>query len=628
MTGFAPPSGPAPVDRTEELIRAMLAGRADSQAPPWLLGRTMGAVAAAPRAAGGRPGARFRVGRPSGIGLVAALAAMFVVAVLGGGLVALELLGSPASPPDAPAVVVGPASGAWSSTAPAEPSPVTEPTAPPMAGASADPTTLQPDSLAIVTKAGNSLRVRSAPGTTASSIQYSPTLPSGTRLLVLDGPVAADGFDWYAVLTDGEPIRLYGWVAAGAKGMDWIKPVASECWGSLDAATVASLSRIDLLTCYHDEAVTVRGRWRPLKPGESDVEPCDWRDFKGECNPREAWLLYPSARITFATGDGGSAAIDVAVPEELRGRLEAVPHDAVLTATIAMDAPQARSCAVGEPGGGSLPRAADHAVAACRVRYVLQDLDWTDGKVRATSMAQVTAESLPVRTTPDAGAAIAGRVLHSGDTVYVAEGPTRFGTSSWYAVLWEDKDSVYGWVPATVKGHATLKPGAVDCASMADWPSFHALDPWEALACFGDRRVDVDMWVQMTKPYPDVSVSCQLMWARKATSSAPGKPSVGEVPCVATPTWLASVTGLQGRRPGEIESRLAYDPSTVDAGALGPAPQWRRVTGSFMNPASDQCRVVNQATGENLVPPEEAKIYCQAVFVVTGIGPPAGPEPE
>ena len=61
------------------------------------------------------------------------------------------------------------------------------------------------------------LRVRSQPRVADNSLKYEPLLPTGTELLVIDGPVHASGYDWYRVA----PVSLTlsggatdGWVAA------------------------------------------------------------------------------------------------------------------------------------------------------------------------------------------------------------------------------------------------------------------------------------------------------------------------------------------------------------------------------------------------------------------------------
>jgi hypothetical protein len=59
------------------------------------------------------------------------------------------------------------------------------------------------------------LRVRSGPGLTYATLS---TMADGSRLRVLDGPEAADGYQWWKVQAeDGQE----GWVAG-----DWLSPVA------------------------------------------------------------------------------------------------------------------------------------------------------------------------------------------------------------------------------------------------------------------------------------------------------------------------------------------------------------------------------------------------------------------
>lgn len=624
-----PKPGPPPVDWTEELLRAMLDRRASKPVPDWLEARTMQAFAASPQTRTGDSGrSADRRPRPDRL-VAAALAGILALGVLGAGILAAGLPGSLSSPSPASGMADGPPLATPAGEASAGPSLPSGSATPPMTGEEQFLGPLGPDTLAVVTPDGGPLRVRLAPGLSSEAV--TPALPTGTRLLVLGGPVAADGYDWYEILTGGKDwneaiedtvnIRRYGWVAAAdLDGATWIKPTGPRCWPSLNAAALATISRIDVLTCYHDTAFTIQGRWREIPRAKALVNPCGWIR-PAPCNPREEWLLYPYARISYQTDDGTEGEVDVSVPDELLGRLQEVPHDATFTATIAMDQPEARSCAVGDPGDGSPPLVVNRAVATCRVRYVLQDLSWNDGVLRTNSLAKVAVDRLRVQTEPGPDKNEAGRALRAGDHVYVAEGPRVVDGTDWYAVLWEDVNSVYGWVPAATKSRPTLVPHPVECPGMADWAAFYALGPWERLACFGGRPVSVDMWVRMTKPRLDTSLVCTY-WKVKASAKVTG------VPCLAQPEWLAGITGLQGRRPGDLEVRLSYDPATVDVASLGADTHWRRVTGSFMHPAADECRAVDQATGSDLVTPEEAGLYCDAVFVVTAIEPAAGPEPE
>jgi hypothetical protein len=96
------------------------------------------------------------------------------------------------------------------------------------------PGALAPDGIAEVVT--SDLVVRSLPEISEESIIDPVRLSDGKLLFVLDGPVTADGHDWYRVapfdvplsdIADGSP-RL-GWVAAAGDGEEWIAPWAGGC---------------------------------------------------------------------------------------------------------------------------------------------------------------------------------------------------------------------------------------------------------------------------------------------------------------------------------------------------------------------------------------------------------------
>ena len=103
----------------------------------------------------------------------------------------------PTPKPTLPAVVVAPSASPEASPSNEAPESPAAPTgAPEPTPASAR---LAKDTIAVVTKAGDGLRVRTAPGVGADSKKLKPLLNAGARMLVVDGPVAADGYDWYEV---------------------------------------------------------------------------------------------------------------------------------------------------------------------------------------------------------------------------------------------------------------------------------------------------------------------------------------------------------------------------------------------------------------------------------------------
>lgn len=126
------------------------------------------------------------------------------------------------------------------------------------------------------------LVVRSAPGTGPDSEVYTPSLSLPQRLYVLDGPVAAGGYEWYRVLPFDEvfsdlptPKPGPGWVAAaGQDGEPWIGPWTGTC-------PPPSVGRLMVLTplfawiCFGDRELVLEGTLWDCSdlPPESDPPP-------------------------------------------------------------------------------------------------------------------------------------------------------------------------------------------------------------------------------------------------------------------------------------------------------------------------------------------------------------------
>jgi hypothetical protein len=371
-------------DRTDELILEMLTRRAGGDPPADLVGRTLLALAATPRPKGtNHLPAAPRVGQRRRL----LLAATLVVAVPGviAALLAAGPLFAPSRGGDDPGAAAGftPAP----STTPAAPVAAATPEAsgatPPSSGESPNPP-LAVGSLAVVTIEGDNLRVRSAPTTAGSSRMLKPLLPAGTRMLIVDGPVVADGYNWYEVQTDGELIDLFGWVATGKDGEVWLAPKRPRCPEDADAATVATLNRIDFLACYGNTQVQVTARAADFWDTRFDTSDCGWVRRTGSCDVDARWLLFPSASVTLVTGKGNEHQIDLAMPPDLASRLQDVPQQATLLLTISMDAPEAASCAVHDPVDGAELIPAHRAVTACRLQFVVQKIAWQDASGEGT----------------------------------------------------------------------------------------------------------------------------------------------------------------------------------------------------------------------------------------------------
>ena len=361
----------SPVDRTDELIAAMLARRAGQPMPDALLDRTVAAIAAERQVRGGRTRG---VPGPIAVGGRTAVAAAGVLLLIGltVGAMATGLLVGDGSAEPSPAVVAGPtAAPASSPTPPPSDSPSATPTPAP-----ASPTTapaFPPDTLAVVTRSGNRLRVFTAPTNGEGSEKLWPLLRSGERLLVLGGPVAADGYDWYEVMVEDQPDAMHGWVAAARGATRWIRQAAPDCRGDPGRLDVADMRPFDFLLCYHGREVTLKARMSEGQTG-ADVA-CPWLGDTA-CEVAEGWLLG-STYVTFKPSEGRRRTIGLSVPPAVQPSLEAVPDGATMTLTIAMDAPEARACRITDPATGEDLVPPNRVITVCRLAFVLRAVEWS-----------------------------------------------------------------------------------------------------------------------------------------------------------------------------------------------------------------------------------------------------------
>ena len=184
--------------------------------------------------------------------------------------------------------------------------------------------------------------------------------------------------EWYEIQTDSELIDLFGWVSTGQDGEVWLAPRRPRCPEDVDAATVATLTRIDFLACYGHTQVEVKAR--PADFWERRVESgdCGWVRRTGTCDVDTRWLLFPSTSVTLVTDKGNEHRVDLAMPPELAAKLQEVPRQATLLLTISMDAPEAASCEVHDAVTGSELIPAHRAMTACRLQFVVQQIAWRD----------------------------------------------------------------------------------------------------------------------------------------------------------------------------------------------------------------------------------------------------------
>ena len=269
-------------DRTEDLLRLMLERRAGAPPPGWLLPGLAEQVRQTrqARARPSLPGVRVR-GRGRRLAAVA-VAALVLLALPAGMLVTAQAhqpraeprrnRRSASAPSPSASVTANPSQTPQASDAPSQAA-TPEPGVP----------------IAVVTAAGDGLRVRSRPEVSADLKKLAPLLAAGSRMLVVNGPVPADGYDWYEVRADND---LFGWVAAGKDGEDWIAPAPANCTDDLDESALWTVDPIDFFVCYGDMPVSVRARKGVTsEPGTEGGPLCPYTGDDIHCTPRPQWLF-------------------------------------------------------------------------------------------------------------------------------------------------------------------------------------------------------------------------------------------------------------------------------------------------------------------------------------------------
>jgi hypothetical protein len=236
---------------------------------------------------------------------------------------------------------------------------------------------VQPTSFAIgslVRATAARLRVREAPGLAAQSLG---TLPDGARSIVVEGPVGADGHEWYRVHALGLPMGTgctgpyetdpfscpgwFGWVAAsGADGAAWLVEDTASCpdWPETrvsEELVFGGRGPLEYLACFGAEDRTLVGFY-PTIPDDAGLggvcespEGLDWL----ACDPGYEQLMLDAQDDFFAEGFRLAIPPEVAMPE--RGHM--------IEVTGHYDDPAARECTHGTPP--------EETVLFCRARFVV-----------------------------------------------------------------------------------------------------------------------------------------------------------------------------------------------------------------------------------------------------------------
>jgi len=260
--------------------------------------------------------------------------------------------GSPTVAPSPP-----PSSGGAASVPPVSPSPTTS------------TVLLGPDAVAELMT--TDLVVRSAPGVSAQSEMYPERLNQPMLLFVVDGPVRANGYDWYLVQPFTRDVCVdvcppgppFGWVAqAGKDGEQWIAPASLEC-PEPEASLIGWLARTARLACFGNETLVLEGTFGDCYAAETPVA---FQRSRCEIRPRDYVEVDTFTSFLTMIPEAG-----VDVPWNRPG--------AQIRVTGHFDDPNALDCRWGEVSNedfGLPPGAppAELVILSCRQEFVVTDI--------------------------------------------------------------------------------------------------------------------------------------------------------------------------------------------------------------------------------------------------------------
>ena len=224
---------------------------------------------------------------------------------------------------------------------------------------------LHPDGVAQVVT--TDLVSRSAPGTSADSKIYPGALDAPTLLFLLDGPVAADGYDWYLVapfekfLFDVPEVPPLGWVASGSReGEAWIAPWEGDCPESTLEA-IHGRPYLLLLGCFGDQPLTL----------DSNFNGCFVSD---PATVSPSWLAHTGCSLVpFGWEPGGDVSGGFVIRSQGEHGMPYGEWGSAIRVVGHFDDPAAGACTDTAPFGDAV-MPPELIVLRCRAQFVVTDV--------------------------------------------------------------------------------------------------------------------------------------------------------------------------------------------------------------------------------------------------------------